>query len=544
MKENKSAYSCMFLVPKEIYEKLVQVIDERDNLQLEKLNRFAVGNTDGAFPNLPPGPGGGGPDHPDSDSDPQQPGPGSPGGSIPPPQPFNYYSSGDDDDDDSPPDSFRLSPELPSGDRSNARHNNVNEGPSGANNQPTGSANKKRFRFLCDMCGASFQNNRDLKSHKRAHFQQMGNAIIYGNNLPLPVTSDSVPDHRSSPQAMLSQHARNSVNDLRSNPRAMMGQHVPALNVAGGNPRSNNITRELQNIDADDEMSDSEPESNSSPGNCPLCLKAFKDVKSLNRHFFYCRKDKSLKKIAYSRKNTVPGRIVTSSDRKSKKQFESWHAYKKKNSIAKIPQADVVSDIESISTDEGSDSDSDIAALQCSLCSFVFSKKKALERHMLNVHDVEKDGAYTKPKGEKRDVSAAKLKNYNPKKVLRTLKSNKCQLCNLVLKNKEQLNRHLLKSHQNQQKALAGNSLFTCKLCNHIFSKQNSLNRHLLNIHSCTPDYKNLNVKGVKRKNKDSSLPCSWCDEKFKVLFDLEKHVKEKHPDVKKSVDGKYRSWV
>ena len=95
MKENKSAYSCMFLVPKEIYEKLVSIIDKRDNLLLEKLNKPEpeVGNDDGAFPNLPPPPDGGGPNPPDNNNGPEDP---SSPSQPPPPQPFNYISSDSD----------------------------------------------------------------------------------------------------------------------------------------------------------------------------------------------------------------------------------------------------------------------------------------------------------------------------------------------------------------------------------------------------------------------------------------------------------------
>ena len=48
----------MFLVPKEIYEKLVTSIDERDKKHLENLNQNEIGNGNGAFPNIPPPPQG------------------------------------------------------------------------------------------------------------------------------------------------------------------------------------------------------------------------------------------------------------------------------------------------------------------------------------------------------------------------------------------------------------------------------------------------------------------------------------------------------
>lgn len=53
---SKSAYSCMYLVPIDIYNKLLDVIDEREKRKIDDLNRNEVGNENGAFPNLPPPP--------------------------------------------------------------------------------------------------------------------------------------------------------------------------------------------------------------------------------------------------------------------------------------------------------------------------------------------------------------------------------------------------------------------------------------------------------------------------------------------------------
>jgi hypothetical protein len=46
----------MYLVPIDIYNKLLDVIDEREKRKIDDLNRNQVGNEDGAFPNLPPPP--------------------------------------------------------------------------------------------------------------------------------------------------------------------------------------------------------------------------------------------------------------------------------------------------------------------------------------------------------------------------------------------------------------------------------------------------------------------------------------------------------
>ena len=53
---NTSPYACMYLVTKEIYDKLILNIDERDKQKIAQLNRNEVGNENGAFPDIPPPP--------------------------------------------------------------------------------------------------------------------------------------------------------------------------------------------------------------------------------------------------------------------------------------------------------------------------------------------------------------------------------------------------------------------------------------------------------------------------------------------------------
>lgn len=45
-------YDCMYLIPKDIYLKLFEIIDERDRRKIDKLNSYNVGNESGAFPDL------------------------------------------------------------------------------------------------------------------------------------------------------------------------------------------------------------------------------------------------------------------------------------------------------------------------------------------------------------------------------------------------------------------------------------------------------------------------------------------------------------
>lgn len=52
----KSSYSCMYLVPIDIYERLLDCLDSKDVKIVDDLNRNEIGNDQGAFPNLPPPP--------------------------------------------------------------------------------------------------------------------------------------------------------------------------------------------------------------------------------------------------------------------------------------------------------------------------------------------------------------------------------------------------------------------------------------------------------------------------------------------------------
>lgn len=115
MRANKSSYSCMYLVPTEIYEKLIKSIDERDGATLLKLNNARVGNENGAFPMLPPpgrGPSGAS-DSTDHGSGPPPPHPGP--GNYPGPHsaPSQNLDRGNDAANDSSSDSA-MSIEIPS----------------------------------------------------------------------------------------------------------------------------------------------------------------------------------------------------------------------------------------------------------------------------------------------------------------------------------------------------------------------------------------------------------------------------------------------
>ena len=51
--KNKSQYSSMYLVPQDIYKRLLDSADSREKIKIGDLNKFDVGNESGAFPDTP-----------------------------------------------------------------------------------------------------------------------------------------------------------------------------------------------------------------------------------------------------------------------------------------------------------------------------------------------------------------------------------------------------------------------------------------------------------------------------------------------------------
>lgn len=510
MKGNKSAYSCMYLVPKEIYEKLLNLIDERENRQLCKLN--PVGNEDGAFPNLLmdpfDGPGRSGPEdgygssdfnRPASASTPEQPQPSrqiSETGLPRAPDPFIYQNS----------DSGSSDVTMASIESAGSAYKGRNV-PSVANitekigqvNTPSTSNAVKKFKYVCEMCWASFQNRKDYDTHRREHYRHEGNLIIYG--------------HEGQPSTGI---LRSDV-DLDQSNAVQPPSHSPSpvtaairtngLDSTGAQELRNYFTHKLDNRDTD-----ADDESSSGAGNdhaCHLCAKQFFSLNLLKKHLYYCRKKSKV------RKNTRPTKVANSKAMKSTLKITARQVPKPKKSSLNFNPNSV-----------------SIAAFRCPFCPFTFSIKNSLERHMLRAHQIDSRGSSLYPQGEKRNVEKANLMEPNPSKVLK-IEPYRCDVCNLPMKSKFQLKTH----KENKHKKIKGGNLFQCNICSTIFSGEKSLIRHLANIHECDKNYKSLMPQGVKRTR--SHLRCSECSKKFAMLFDLESHVKEKHGD-----DMKYSSWA
>lgn len=518
----------MYLVPQDIYEKLLTVIDTKENVQLQKLNKIGVGNEDGAFPNLnltPPS---------DDGIDPGQPGPGHPElpssrpsrdssmhtaieteSSVHAPQPFFYDSS------------------------ESGSSNPRNASSSISGEMPPRSRGNRQLKHKCDVCKALFHTKIALRHHMKEHgSHSSGNPINIQNSL-IPDLKQPENCPRAAHKCDICAAAFQNAVDLRSHMRIhskpATGVHprqpsfhyndedfppLPTFDSGSNllNPSSDQVRLGDYNDDGDDEMSDGNDELRRLT--CLICDKEFFTSKSLQQHFIYCRR----------RLGTGVGMKQDKTKRLTAKKMDMWVSFRGKNSKPlKLRTATL--------TESESDEDS-IAAHECEYCSFTFSRKEALLRHLRNAHDITNH-----PRGEKRRSSAAKLKSPQPSKVLKVAKRFNCAICGKVFRDVEPLNKHLLKSHQNQRKALDSQNLLSCKLCKHFFSVEKTLNRHLKNIHNCNSKYETFNDKGVKRKRGTSSLSCQKCGKKFSSLFNLQEHKDCRQTGRGKTHQEKYASW-
>jgi len=516
---DKASYSCMYLVTKEIYEKLLSCIDERDKLKITELNKKDVGNEDGAFPDLPPHP----PSNEDDDS-------------------FNIFSNdgGDDggnddgldddggdgnyndDDLNDDDDNDNRQSSVPSSSSSSIapglkRHlkkvNNLHladfssDSDSSKNERKKQNSKKKfgSFRRISDQNISNVRrHNRNIsKSKKNSKIQTSENANI---NQLVPVTSNSVSlqhDITEPPELEPSRYIvpprtvvlsekqhKKLVGNIKSKrffrcsvcnslfkSSSLLIKHSMKCSLENIKKRfypGANKKKDQVILQDNDISSSVEPESYI----CDICSDVFNSLRLLKRHS--AEKHKKTNKLAGVKKKK---------ELFKKLQYPRW-VLLKKNKKPVIIDSDYsmgssdneVKDEKYFSANESSDdamldkksmSDSfdDIAALECMLCSQTFNTYKALKRHIKNIHNADESYASKDKKGEKRKVSDSNgnIKSYGPGKTKKFAKL-----------------------------------FYRCQLCDYTFSEEKSLNRHLKNVHSCNPSYVSDFKQGVKRKRVDT----------------------------------------
>ena len=107
---------------------------------------------------------------------------------------------------------------------------------------------------------------------------------------------------------------------------------------------------------------------------------------------------------------------------------------------------------------------------RCPLCSFLFVKESALNRHIKNMHGADENMRQIEPQGVKR-----KLANIA------------CSLCSNTYKSQKALDKHATSKHKQSTKS---SSKFRCTICSEMLNSKKSLNNHLSSSHK--KDVKNL----------------------------------------------------
>ena len=488
---NTSPYACMYLVTKEVYDKLLLCIDERDKKKIAQLNRNEVGNENGAFPNIPPPP------------------PPIPPPPPPPPQRHPSTISSDDDDmdfapDSSPPDTPRGYGEFiyPHGDNDNYIDDDI-----------ASDTNNLYIDRPFTPMDASIERLPSLPEYNFARPQTPA------QQQPEPVPSRSVnifkppkPPTQQQPEPLRPQPEPSTSTDnfnrgLKTNNKALIKKSKKPV-LYKHIPKAKEVQFEIVNSTTQSEITPTPPrapENNQAAdanisnltrdlGNklrrsnkCPIC-----GIQFLNRRTFL-KHQKDMHSSSTKRKK--PRLLVLGVSKKGsrdgdERQYDNWV----ENNM------DVVTPDVNVNTD-------DIAVQECRLCNTEFNKQKSLVRHLAAIHDCDANyKPFTTPetKNNKRKLSQTKfVESKTPRKKL-------------------------------------GKFFYKCKLCSFLFSTEQALERHSKNIH----DIENIDgvnkyalSKGTKRKElaETEIFKCNICSTEFENKSYYISHLRLKH-----GVDQKY----
>ena len=510
---NTSPYACMYLVTKEVYDKLLLCIDERDKKKIAQLNRNEVGNENGAFPDIPPPP-------------PPIPPP------PPPPQRHPSTISSDDDamdsaPDTSPPDTPRAAYGqfiFPDEENDNYIDDDIASDTNNLYIDRPHTPIDASIERLPSLPVASIERLPSLpvpgynfaRPQTPAQPQPLLRPSRLINNFkpPKPPTQQQPEPLRTiskspnlpiQPQPGPSTSTDNFKKGLKTNNKALIKKskkpvlykHIPKAkevqfeivnsttqsDITPTPPRApeNNQAADANISNLTRDLGDKLRRSNK----CPIC-----GIQFLNRRTFL-KHQKDMHSSSTKRKKPrlfVLG--VSKKESRDERQYDNWV----ENNM------DVVTPDVNVNTD-------DIAVQECRLCNTEFNKQKSLVRHLAAIHDCDANyKPFTTPetKNNKRKLSQTKfVESKTPRKKL-------------------------------------GKFFYKCKLCSFLFSNEQALERHSKNIHDI------LNVdgvnkyalsKGTKRKElaETEIFKCNICSTEFENKSYYISHLRLKH-----GVDQKY----
>ncbi|XP_066986077.1 zinc finger protein 235-like isoform X2 [Macrobrachium rosenbergii] len=172
---------------------------------------------------------------------------------------------------------------------------------------------------------------------------------------------------------------------------------------------------------------------------------------------------------------------------------------------------------------------------QCTVCSKVFTKLYAFQRHKEEVHACRKN--FVCAECSKEFSSQRQLRNHLD--LHRCEKIHKCNQCDHACHTASGLRMHKLKNHSNDQKK----EEYQCTVCNYCFKKPSGLKRHMQRKHSVPqlkcdlcPKMYSCNEDLLQHRKSHSSEPfrCNHCEKSFTSSWNLQRHKvthkKKTHP--------------
>lgn len=173
----------------------------------------------------------------------------------------------------------------------------------------------------------------------------------------------------------------------------------------------------------------------------------------------------------------------------------------------------------------------------CSFCNETFDRKKDLQKHILNKHDL-----FLNEKGKNFLIDKT-IKDDNEKYT--------CEYCGLKFDIKKQLTNHIHKYHfdklssekQKEVKELEENRRkhqssmnkqeFDCPYCNKKIKGKGNLQIHIRNNHldKLSKEEQAKEINRMKNRKQPKEFTCPYCDKKVKGAGNLKLHIKSKHQE-------------
>ena len=514
--KNKSQYSSMYLVPQDIYKRLLDSADSREKIKIGDLNKFDVGNESGAFPDTPLTPDQDGYDDDDNNDD----GNNNDGNGRYNLPPQNRYSTS------------TSTSSSQSRRNTNSSTDTSSETEQFLLNNPT--SNHRAFQLDSDSDDVFSSSFNTLKNIQPRPHQQQGNRFLG------PELERVMNDMSNIRQKELQR--RNVLYDINTKKK------IERLGSGSQDPNSSSNKSYL----------------------CNICSMSFPGINLLVKHkkdFHFSKRSISTDANTNIQIQGIPLRPKTNEN-----QNQNTPETNSQSQLQTVlePESEIMDmDIDIDKTVDESRKHQHQNQNLCNKCGIVFSTDKLLIRHAKDFHSPKRNVIERKKllKEKKKNV----LKNWK-----NTMSENKSK--SVVVKKKNSINKKVsipapATNTQTQDASVTSSSnyipindvnadnfktttspiinnisssVIACKLCPASFNSQKSHDRHLGNIHNVDNNYKSKDNHGVKRKigNTNGNIiekgstrkkqavylhKCKLCSNSYKEKKVLDRHLKNVH---------------